>query len=283
MGYGNERTGTTAAVRGLEVVLDEEDDRAPTDDEVKDAILSDLRSDLLDQAAKRFRAWPHEVGYALISAVAGDTLLGPRLGKMFRKAGVHAKAAEVYENLGDWTRAARCHEKAKRFDLAAECFARADAPLDAARMFEAAESWDHAARIFLEAGEPLQAARVLVRTGALARAVELCLEARRPGEAAKLVRAMSRETNGYWEAELLVVHALDAAGATADAIALANDCLRGVLLSSATQAALYQLARILERTGNVKQAHRQYSKLAAFDPGYRDVGLRAATTSGFAT
>ena len=190
-----------------------------------------------------------------------------RAAELYDRAGVPEKAAEMYARQGDEERAAEMH-------------AAAGNPSQAAAALERLGKWQEAARFFQQAGDLTHAARALQAAGDPFGAGSLLLQAKDLEGAMTLLQQVGPESERYLEAtialgDLFLERGLDgpAREKFEKAVSLrpiAPDFVRPT----------YQLARIYQRQGDVKEALRLFEAVMAEQFDYEDVQPRMADLRG---
>ena len=125
---------------------------------VVDAIVWFVRQGRIEDAARVYSQCREDVGYPVMTAIAGDTTHEAYLAKVFYTAKDFHKTAEMLERLEQWEKAAAFFERSDDFERAADVYARAGNALKAAEMLEHIHRYAQAAELFQSAGAQDRAA-----------------------------------------------------------------------------------------------------------------------------
>ncbi len=94
--------------------------------------------------------------------LGGDPL---RAAEVYEEAGNYLDAARCYEHCGAHRQAAEAYERVEQFDRAAEMYGRSQEYQKAADLYEKAEDWEQATRMFAESGAYYRAAKLARQQG----------------------------------------------------------------------------------------------------------------------
>ena len=94
--------------------------------------------------------------------LGGDPL---RAAEVYEEAGNYLDAARCYEHCGAHRQAAEAYERVEQFDRAAEMYGRSQEYQKAADLYEKAEDWEQATRMFAESGAYFRAAKLARKEG----------------------------------------------------------------------------------------------------------------------
>ena len=94
--------------------------------------------------------------------LGGDPL---RAAEVYEEAGNYLDAARCYEHCGAHRQAAEAYERVEQFDRAAEMYGRSQEYQKAADLYEKAEDWERATRMFAESGAYYRAAKLARKEG----------------------------------------------------------------------------------------------------------------------
>lgn len=186
-----------------------------------------------------------------------------RAAELYDRSGQHAKAAEIYARQGDEERAAEMHAAAG--DL-----------VQAAAALERLGKWKEAAQYYQRAGEIRPAARALQSAGDCFGAGSLLVQADALDEAMALFQQVGPESEHYLEAtialgDIFLRRDLDGPAKEKFEKAVA---LRPIAPDFVHPT--YQLAVIVERQGDLREALRLFEKVMAERFDYQDIQARVA-------
>jgi len=94
--------------------------------------------------------------------LGGDPL---RAAEVYEEAGNYLDAARCYEHCGAHRQAAEAYERVDQYDRAADMYARSQEYRKAASLYERAEDWEQATHMFAEAGQYYRAAKLARKQG----------------------------------------------------------------------------------------------------------------------
>ena len=218
--------------------------------------------------------------------------------------GLLAEAAEAQAKAGHWAEAAETYRRAGLPREAAELARDHGEPRTAARLWADLDDWGEAGAAWERAGELAEAAHCFERAGDWERALHLLARAGRTIEQAQLVARIGRVEEGFlvlfdqgdlrtaWNllssyggtfpslAEPLVKVAalLDSHGDTTAAISAVQRATAGMPVKRELLPALYTLAELLERHGDLHTAEEAWRKILDYDYSWGDAAQRMAST-----
>ena len=222
----------------------------------------------------------------------------------FVRHGLLADAAEAQAKAGRWAEAIDTHLRVGNLREAAELARDHGDPRHAARLWADLDDWGEAGAAWERAGELTEAAHCYERAGDWERALHLLARCGRTIEQAQLLARIGRVEEGFlvlfqqgdlraaWNllssyggtfpslAEPLVKVAgwLDAKGDTTAAISAVQRATAGMPVRRELLPALYTLAELLERHGDLHTAEEAWRKILEFDYSWGDAAQRLSAT-----
>ena len=200
-------------------------------------------------------------------------------GHQFARLGLAREAAEAYEAGQQWGYAAYRWEAAEKPKLAAAAYEKAGELTHAARCYAAAGMTTDALRIYLRAGDVAAAAELHVRSRRFLDAAALFLERGQKGRAAAILMQLQSTDAEFAMGTVLLAPLLIEEGFAADALERVRRIPAKAAGSDVDVIALertYWEGRALEALQRSDEARACYSRVAAVEPGYRDVRARLA-------
>ncbi len=200
-------------------------------------------------------------------------------GHQFARLGLAREAAEAYEAGQQWGYAAYRWEAAEKPKLAAAAYEKAGELAHAARCYAAAGMTTDALRIYLRAGDIAAAADLHVRSRRFLDAAALFLERGQKGRAAAILMQLQSTDAEFAMGTVLLAPLLLEEGFAADALERVRRIPLKAAASDVDVIALertYWEGRALEALQRSEEAKACYSRIAAAEPGYRDVRARLA-------
>ena len=226
---------------------------------------------------------------ALCQAHGRDQELALVLGERHAAEGRHVEAAQAFEALGRWWRAAELYEQAGQpasagrmyarhgdEERAAEMFMAAKEPAQAAAALERMGRWQEAARQYQEAGAVREAAQLLQKAGDLYGAAQMLLEIQAVDEALVLLQHLPPDAPEFRRAMLQLGDLFLRRGLLGPA---REKYEQAASLATAARDLVhpsYQLGVIAEREGQFAEALRLFEKVLAERFDYRDVQARVS-------
>jgi tetratricopeptide (TPR) repeat protein len=241
-----------------------------------------------DRAAELYQ----RIGRADLAADAlkkgGDEKGAARLrGWMLRDKGEDSTAAGLLERAEEYGEAADLYRKLERHERAAECYTKAGDHAAAAEMFRAAGTLDRASEAYEragafdaaaacagEAGDRARSASLLEKAGKIVEAGRAYAEVGRVEDAIRVLQRVDPQDERFAEAAALLGRQFQAKGMLSLAVKKLEQAVGSASLSRQTISAHYDLARVLEDSGQLDRAIEEYERILAFDYGFEDVGAR---------
>ncbi len=233
------------------------------------------------EAAKTLSQVSGEVGDELVEEIADASAISrANLVQMFVEARDYTRAARCCERAGDHARAGDFFERAGHMDRAAAAFLRAGELERAAQVLERDLEFERAAELYAQARRFLKAAQSYERAGRFYAAGELYEKLAKWPKAAEMLSRVAPHEPEYLKATLLLGKVLSAARQHV----MATQCYRSALqahgLRQDTVEIQYRLATLLRETDRGDEAARLLRDLDEVSPGFRDVAeLLAAPLS----
>ena len=254
----------------LEITADQYLDQAT----VVDSVVTLLRRDRVDDAARLYGNCQEDLGYGVLAAVAGDQDAERKAAEMFLLARDFAKAGQVYENLEAWAEAGGMYQRADDHAMAAEMYVRAGDRLKAAEAFERNSNWQQAAELYLAVEAWDKAAANFERSVNHFVAGKLYFRMKRMDKSLQLLQKVQKSEAEYFEACKLIGEILATHGHLDLAIRKYLEVCQAAELGKQTAPVFYNLARCLEQRGNLPQARIIYQRLLTWDFNFLDVTAR---------
>lgn len=241
---------------------------------VVDGVVQLLRAGRVADAARVYSHCREDIGYPVIAACAGDRELEVRLAQMFVTSKDFYKAAQVFENLEDYPRAAVFYERCDDNYMAAEMYVKVGDVVKAAECFERNGNFQQAAEFFLKAEDYDRAASNFEKSVNHFLAGKLYFKMQKFDKSLQLLQKVQRSEHEYFEACRLIGEILASNGYLDLAIKKYLEVVQASELNQETAPIFYNLAITLEQRGSLDQAKAIFEKLLAWDFGYRDVNDR---------
>jgi tetratricopeptide (TPR) repeat protein len=247
-----------------------------------------LRLQRYAKAAELFQ----RIGDALKAADAlqklGETKAAAQLlGEYYRDHNDDQKAAEAFEQAGDFlsagdlwrkqqefARAADCYERNHDYGQAAEMFRAAGDPARAATAYEASHHYADAAACWGEAGDRKKQAELLVRADRLLEAGEILHADGATEEAIKILQRVEPTHCDHARASSILGGIFRAKGMYSLAVKKLRQAIGNAELSAENVEAFYTLAIVYDANRQFAEAVELYEKILASDFHYKDVEAR---------
>lgn len=239
-----------------------------------DAIVAALRRKNIQGACRYYESCQEDIGYNILSAVAGDPASQHAAAEMFMAARDFLKAGQVFENLEAYDKAATMYERGEDAYMAAEMWSRAGNKAKAAEMLEKQGNYKQAAEFYLDTKNFEKAATNFERAVNNFVAGKLYLRMNNTAKSLQLLQKVSKTEREYFEACRLIGEILAANGYLDLAIRKYIEVVQSAELSEQTATVYYNLGRALEARGVPQKAAQIYQRLAAWRLDYQDVAQR---------
>jgi tRNA A-37 threonylcarbamoyl transferase component Bud32 len=224
----------------------------------------DRAADVYAQAGDRVRAaqmrgeWLYKHDQKNEAAVqfllGGDPL---RAAEVYEEAGNYLDAARCYEHCGAHRQAAEAYERVQQLDRAAEMYGRCQEYSRAAALYEKAEEFEEATRMYAEAGAYYRAASLARKKGLTDLAIDY-LQKVQPSDAS------------YQDALVELAHSFMERDLPGVAVEKLKKALAGTPLSSKNMDVYHTLAVASEHMGDLHGAADILKKIVAENYAYRD-------------
>ena len=198
-------------------------------------------------------------------------------GKVYSELGDNAEAAECFEAVEDWSRAAKHWERTAEVERAGELYYRDNRWREAARCFTTARRYESAAQAFRQIPDPASAAACYLELDRHLEAARLFLEAEEPKRAAQALQKIPAESPDFSRATLLLVPLLiedELHEAALHRLRLLPEETTGT--GGLALDRHYWEGRVLESQGRIDEARRSYERALALNRDHRDVAERIA-------
>ncbi len=186
--------------------------------------------------------------------LGGDPL---RAAEVYEEAGNYLDSARCYEHCGAHRQAAEAYERVEQLDRAAEMYGRSQDYQRAAALYEKAEDWGQAARMFAESGDYYRAAKNARKASLTELAID-CLQKIEP-------------TNPHYQESLVE---LGQSFMERDLPGVAVEKLKRALhdqpLTAKNLDMYYTLAVASEQMGGYEEAAKIFKQIVAENYSYRD-------------
>jgi tRNA A-37 threonylcarbamoyl transferase component Bud32 len=199
----------------------------------------------LDAAARHYAAAEEAVQAAQLREDLGQYTQSAAL---YESAGELVRAGEMYRSAGDMARAGDAFARARDFESAVSCFKEAG---DVSRWIEALE----------KSGAPFEAARVAIANGAESRAI-------------RSLQVVSPNDENYVEAANLLVEVLEREGHLDLAVEKVQEIIRARGAEQVPLETCDQLARLLEENEQLDRAIDVLDIIRRRDPKFPDIATR---------
>ncbi|MFL5319055.1 MAG: cyclic nucleotide-binding domain-containing protein [Myxococcaceae bacterium] len=239
-----------------------------------DAIVAALRKKNIQGACRYYESCQEDIGYNILSAVAGDKASQLAAAEMFMAARDFLKAGQVFENLEEYERAAQMYERGEDAYMAAEMYSRANNKAKAAENLEKQGNYKQAAEFYLDTKNFEKAAMNFERAVNNFVAGKLYLRMNNTAKSLQLLQKVAKSEREYFEACRLIGEILAANGYLDLAIRKYIEVVQTAELSDSTAVVYYNLGRALEARGVPQKAAQIYQRLAAWRLDYQDVAQR---------
>jgi tetratricopeptide (TPR) repeat protein len=224
----------------------------------------DQAADVYAQAGDRVRAaqmrgeWLYKQDQKNEAAVqfllGGDPL---RAAEVYEEAGNYLDAARCYEHCGANRQAAEAYERVQQLDRAAEMYGRCQEYSRAAALYEKVEDFEEATRMYAEAGAFYRAATLARKKGLTEQAIDY------------LQRVPSSDPS-YQEALVELAHSFMERDLPGVAVEKLKKALAGAPLSARNMDIYHTLAVASEQMGDYRGAADILKQIVAENYAYRD-------------
>jgi tetratricopeptide (TPR) repeat protein len=224
----------------------------------------DRAADVYAQAGDRVRAaqmrgeWLYKHDQKNEAAVqfllGGDPL---RAAEVYEEAGNYLDAARCYEHCGAHRQAAEAYERVQQLDRAAEMYGRCQEYSRAAALYEKAEEFEEATRMYAEAGAYYRAASLARKKGLTDLAIDY-------------LQKVQVSDASYQDALVELAHSFMERDLPGVAVEKLKKALAGTPLSSKNMDVYHTLAVASEHMGDLQGAADILKKIVAENYAYRD-------------
>jgi tetratricopeptide (TPR) repeat protein len=224
----------------------------------------DQAADVYAQAGDRVRAaqmrgeWLYKQDQKNEAAVqfllGGDPL---RAAEVYEEAGNYLDAARCYEHCGAHRQAAEAYERVEQLDRAAEMYGRCQEYSKAAALYEKVEDFEEATRMYAEAGSYYRAATLARKKGLTEQAIDYLQKVQTSD--VNYPDALVELANSFMERDL--------PGVAAEKL---KKALAGAPLSAKNMDIYHTLAVASEHMGDLRGAADIFKQILAENYNYRD-------------
>ncbi len=251
-----------------------EGDRFLPQEQVLAGLIKLLGEGRVDDAVTIYVRCAVDIGYPLISKVAGDPELQRLVANMLYRARDFAKAAMVCEALEENEKAAALYEKAGDYAMAAEMYARAGNKLKSAEMYERGGNLSVAASLYADCGLPERAARCYQRVPDAFAAGKLFFASHKDKQAVELLQKVEEEDPNYPEAVVLLAQLLARNGYAELAEKKLRAAIAGREIDDSNVGVYYALGDLYARLGATEKAKEAFEAVLGHDFNYADAKAR---------
>jgi len=206
-----------------------------------------------------------------------DTGRDEEAAKLLLEAGEAEQAGDLFRQLEEYLRAGECFEQAGDHRGAAEMYRAAGDPTRAAVAYEGAGAFDEAAACWQELGDTGRRAGALEGAGQFLEAGRLYQELGRDDDAVRVLQKVDAGHDDFRRASALLGAFFHRQGMLAVAIKKLRQACEGQEVCRDNVALFYELARVHEDNGDVRQAMDLYERVLAFDVAHEDAAERLET------
>lgn len=224
----------------------------------------DQAADVYAQAGDRVRAaqmrgeWLYKQDQKNEAAVqfllGGDPL---RAAEVYEEAGNYLDAARCYEHCGANRQAAEAYERVQQFDRAAEMYGRCQEYSNAAALYEKVEDFEEATRMYAEAGAFYRAATLARKKGLTEQAIDY-------------LQRVQPSDPSYHDALVELAHSFMERDLPGVAVEKLKKALSGAPLSAKNMDIYHTLAVASEQMGDYGGASDILKQIVAENYSYRD-------------
>jgi tetratricopeptide (TPR) repeat protein len=188
----------------------------------------------------------------------------------FLLGGDALRAAEVYEEAGNYLDAARCYEHCGAHRQAAEAYQRINEPERAAEMFERCQDYEKAGSLYEASGDMSQSARMFNEAGLYYRAAVAARKAGLGEQAITYLQKVKTNSADYLPALVQLAEHFMERDLPGVAVEKLQKALAGKPVSANTLGIYYTLAEATEQMGDHERARDILKKIVAEDYNFRD-------------
>jgi len=197
--------------------------------------------------------------------------------RLLMEAGEHEQAGDLYRKLEEFLRAGECFEVAGDQRAAAEMYRASGDLTRAAVAYEGSGEHGEAARCWEELGDPARRATALEEAGRHLDAGRLYQELGRGDDAVRVLQKIDAAHPDFRASSALLGAFFHGKKMYAVAVKKLRQATEGQDVSSHSVELFYELARVHEDAGDVREAMDLYERILAFDIGYGDADKRLET------
>lgn len=194
----------------------------------------------------------------------------------YRQAGEFFEAAEIYRRHARYAEAAQLYVQMGDFLQAGEMFLRAKDLRRAAEAWERAGDYRRAAEVYQRLGDGRKQSELLEKAGDFYEAGFNYFHLKMLDDAVRALSAVPKDHASFKKACVLLGDIYRDRGQAAQAVKKYQEAIDGEKVSQANLHPYYNLARVLEASGDPRLALAIYSKIYAEDSQFADVSARLA-------
>jgi tetratricopeptide (TPR) repeat protein len=242
-----------------------------TTNQVVKGIQEFLETAQVEEAARLYSHCQEDVGYIMMTRLPKERKLQAALAKMFFMSKDYEKAALVLESNEEYQRAAELYERTDQYDHAAEMFIKIGDNDKAAHNYEKYGSWQTAADLYTQLGNYERAAYCFEKAVNNFLAGKYYYHIKKFQKSMALLQKVSNEDTEYLDAAVMIGNILAMHGYLDIAVAKYKHVTNTVALGPGSVSVYYNLAQLLEKANEIKEALDVYKSVSETDPGYKDV------------
>ncbi len=195
----------------------------------------------------------------------------------YRQAGEYLEAAEIFRRHNHYAEAASMYLQVGDYLQAGEMFLRAKDPRKAAEAWERAGDYRRAAEVYQRLGDGRKQSELLERAGESFEAGLNYYRLKLPDEAVRVLSSIPGEHPSFRKACNLLGDIYREKGDAAQAVKKYQQAVEGQKVSQANLHPYYNLARVLEESGDPRLAFALFRKIQQEDSQFQDVAARVNT------
>jgi tetratricopeptide (TPR) repeat protein len=195
----------------------------------------------------------------------------------YRQGGEFLEAAEIYRRFARFAEAAACYVQTGDYLQAGEMFLRAKELRKAAEAWERAGDNRRAAEVYQRLGDSKKQSELLERAGEFYEAGFNYFSLKMPDDALRVLGQVPKEHPAFKKACVLLGDLYRERGNAQMAVKKYQEAIDGEKVNQGNLHPYYNLARVLEDSGDPRLALALYTKIQNEDSQYTDVAQRMGT------
>lgn len=190
------------------------------------------------------------------------------------RSGSYVEAAEIYRSLGNLQKAAVLYERGADYEQAADAYIKLKDLEHAALALEKAKKFEAASKIYETLGQHHKVAELLESSGEFLPAGESYIKRGLLDKAIEVLQKVDPSSPHYQKALALLGDTFKDKGVFQLAVQKYRQAIGNSPINKSNLEVHYQLANVLERTGDLSEALKLYEKIQGFDYHYADAAAR---------